>query len=182
MLRLPKRLAGRSNACSDAAHAWLERQLWGHIPEYARAVHPAHRSWLFAAHVLVPLLGERAAAAGKLVTAPAEFVQALSGLLGDGVALETGREGRCVGALLPDHAHFPVRALSVTPPAVTVELKPKCGFLPQALSAPQYVKRTVSRFAMHQLLKLKEGRVSKARAWRLGAPEAQKHSTHAARR
>ena len=179
VLRLPKGLASLPSACSDAAHACLERQLWGHIPDYASAVHHAHRSWLFAAHVLVPLLGERAAAAGKLVTAPAEFVQAVSRAVG--VAVDTDEVGRCVGALLPDHAHFSVRASGATPPVVTVELKPKCGFLPQVLSAQQCAKRAVSRFAMHQLLKLKDGHVSKARAWRLSALEACALSLHVRR-
>ena len=176
VLRLPKRPASRPGARSDAAHARLERLLWQHVPEYAGAAHQAHRSWLFAAHVLVPLLGEREAAAGKLVTAPAQFVRALSRALGDGVVLDAaGEDGRCVGVLLPDHAHFPARALSVTPPVVTVELKPKCGFLPGAESTQQCAKRSVSRFAMHQRLKLKDGHVSKARACGPSTPERSAH-------
>lgn len=164
MLRLPKRPTRPPNARGDAVHASLERELWEHIPEYASAVHDAHRSWLFAAHVLVPLLGEHTAAAGTLVSLPAGFVQALAGEASDGVVVDADEQGRCVGVLLPDHTHFPVRAPSGSTPVVTVELKPKCGFLPQLPSPQRCTKRSVTRFAMHQRLKLKDGQVLKARA------------------
>ena len=164
VLRVPKRAPGRPDACSDAAHARLERQLWEHLPEYARAVHDAHKSWLFAAHVLLPLLGERGAAAGTLVVVPAESAHALSCVAAGGVAVDTDEDGRCVCVLLPDHSRFPWQPSSFSPPAVTVELKPKCGFLPEVLGAQHCAKRFVTRFEMHQHLKLSRGQVPKARA------------------
>ena len=163
VLRLPKRATGRPDACSDTAHARLERQLWEHLPEYTRAAHDAHKSWLFAAHVLLPLLGEREAAAGTLVAVPAESVRALSCVAAGGVAVDMDEAGRCVCVLLPDHSRFPRQPSSFAPPVVTVELKPKCGFLPEVLAAPQSAKRFVTRFEMHQRLKLERGQVSKAR-------------------
>ena len=164
VLRMPKRATGGPDACGDAAHARLDRQLWEHLPEYSCAAREAHKSWLFAAHVLLPLLGERGAAAGTLVAVPAEFVRSLSSDVAGGVAVDTDEGGRCVCVLLPDHSHFPRPPSSFAPPVVTVELKPKCGFLPQVLSAQQCAKQLVTRFEMHQRLKLERGQVSKARA------------------
>ena len=179
-MRVPKRPAGQENGRCDAAHARLERLLWEHVPEYVSAAHQVHRSWLFAAHVLVPLLGERAAAAGTLVTAPAEFVQALSRAAPGGIVADTDEEGRCVCVLLPDHTHFPVRVLGVTPPVVTVELKPKCGFLPNVRAAQRCAKRSVTRFAMHQRLKVKDGHVSKVRAFEASSAQGVRSPVRAA--
>ena len=164
VLRVPKRAAGRPDACSDAAHARLERQLWEHLPEYARAAHDAHKSWLFSANVLLPLLGERGAAAGTLVVLPTESARALSCSAAGGVAVDTDEDGRCVCVLLPDHSRFSWQLSSFASPVVTVELKPKCGFLPEVLPAKHCAKRFVTRFEMHQRLKLSCGQVPKARA------------------
>ena len=162
VLRVPKRATGRPDACSDAAHARLERELWEHLPEYACAARDAHKSWLFAAHVLLPLLGERGAVAGMLVVVSAESVQALSCVAAGGVAVDSDEDGRCVCVLLPDHSRFRWQPPSFAPPVVTVELKPKCGFLPEVLSAPHCAKRFVTRFEMHQRLKLERGQVTQA--------------------
>jgi hypothetical protein len=160
------------------ADAALERELWRGVPAFEHATHDVQRNWAYAAHVLAPLLGERHATPGTLVTLPAAFMRDVAA--GAGCSDEQhlcpqaplAAGGDCCGAvtavLLPDHTLFRApRSVRTHQPApvVAVEIKPKCGFLPHAPTLLQgCVKRRVSRFAMHQHLKVAQGRVPKVRA------------------
>jgi inositol-pentakisphosphate 2-kinase len=147
----------------DPSHKALERELWAHLPGFSSAVAPVQRTWLFAAHVLSPLL-DFTSGAGTLVQLPAEFVRGIEASL----ALQPGSLGSDTGPtvwamLLPDHAHLPP-LLACDAPVFVVELKPKCGFLPTAPAVGAgSVKRHTTRFALHQRLKLAQGRIQQAR-------------------
>jgi hypothetical protein len=169
VLRLLKRFPARSES---GVHAQLERALWAHLAGFACAS-LVERSWLFAKHVLVPLLGAHACA-GQLVRLPAGFAHALEARLSCRLAVEAGLDGCCLALLLPDHAALPVARAGPSPcwPVFAVELKPKCGFLPSAPAVQAgSVKLRTSRFALHQQLKLAQGRVREVRAagWPGGA-------------
>lgn len=145
-----------------AALSPLEEELWGHLPGFTDGC-AAERAWLFASRVLVPLLGERNAAAGVLVHPPAAFLRQLEHRLGAGRA---GLRLEGAAVLLPDAAALPPllgMPAVVASPTFAVELKPKCGFLPSAATVAQHcVKRLVSRFALHQRIKHAQGRVTQA--------------------
>ncbi|KAK7842717.1 inositol-pentakisphosphate 2-kinase [Quercus suber] len=67
----------------------------------------------------------------------------------------------CDSALLmSDHSLFPGTLKGV--PCIFVEIKPKCGFLPcsRFISEANADKRIISRFRMHQTLKLHQGEIS----------------------
>ncbi|KAK1386784.1 hypothetical protein POM88_014962 [Heracleum sosnowskyi] len=69
---------------------------------------------------------------------------------------------RCESALLlSDLSVFPHSALK-DEFCISVEIKPKCGFLPTSryIAYENYVKRCITRFKMHQELKLHQGNVS----------------------
>ncbi|KAH9605523.1 hypothetical protein KSS87_023151 [Heliosperma pusillum] len=59
--------------------------------------------------------------------------------------------------LMSDHSVFPCSAIKGDP-CISVEIKPKCGFLPSStfIADKNAFKKNVSRFKMHQHLKLKE--------------------------
>ena len=151
---------------NDPSHDALERELWAHVPGFSSAVAPVQRTWLFAEHVLSPLL-DFTSGAGTLVQLPNEFVRAVE----ERLALPPGALGSDTGPtvwaiLLPDHARLPP-LLACDAPVFVVELKPKCGFLPTAPAVgAASVKRHTTRFALHQRLKLAQGRIHQARTVR----------------
>ncbi|KAK9742682.1 hypothetical protein RND81_03G190600 [Saponaria officinalis] len=63
--------------------------------------------------------------------------------------------------LMSDHSVFPYSAIKGEP-CISVEIKPKCGFLPSSSFIPDKnaFKKNVTRFEMHQILKLKERKIS----------------------
>ncbi|KAJ8555562.1 hypothetical protein K7X08_013058 [Anisodus acutangulus] len=50
---------------------------------------------------------------------------------------------------------------------ISVEIKPKCGFLPlsEFIAPDNIIKRSVTRFQMHQALKLHQGKTSEISAY-----------------
>eukprot|EP01018_Ginkgo_biloba_P008467 Gb_08527 [translate_table: standard] len=63
--------------------------------------------------------------------------------------------------LISDHSLFLQGPYNFSP-CISIEIKPKCGFLPcsRFISAGNHMKKCVSRFAMHQCLKLAQGQIS----------------------
>jgi hypothetical protein len=181
VLRVPKAAATTPEGGVAAldADATLERELWRDVPAFERAKCDVERNWAYVAHVLAPLLGERHAAPGTLVMLPATFMpDVIAGAEScpgsdEQHQAQLAAGGDCRGAvaalLLPDHTLFcaprAVPTLHKAAPVVAVEIKPKCGFLPHAPTLLQEcVKRRVSRFVLHQHLKVTQGRVPKVRA------------------
>lgn len=158
------RLQKHDSVHADSVHDALERELWAHVPGFSQAVTPVERCWLFASHVLSPLLDFRAGA-GALVQLPTVFLRQVESRLDLPLGSLGSLTGHtCWAILLPDHTYLPPR-VGCTAPVFVVELKPKCGFLPTAASVPaDSVKRYASRFSLHQQLKLAQGRIKQARA------------------
>ncbi|KNA17367.1 hypothetical protein SOVF_080660 isoform B [Spinacia oleracea] len=59
--------------------------------------------------------------------------------------------------LMSDHSVFP-QGISEGAPCISVEIKPKCGFLPSSsfITDENTIKKNVTRFKMHQVLKLQQ--------------------------
>jgi inositol-pentakisphosphate 2-kinase len=175
VLRLPKAVAAQG---TDAKHAALERELWQHVPGFVSAAHEAERNWAFVAHVLAPLLGgERYAAAGTLLAVTSAFLSGLARCascqgtrIGETGTFAVGMDGSAIGVLLPDHTVFGAptadsRLVAAgAAPVLSVEIKPKCGFLPQTPAVHECAKRHLSRFVMMQHLKAARGQVGAVRS------------------
>lgn len=145
----------------DSVHDALELELWAHVSGFREAATQAERSWLFAKHVLAPLLDFRDGV-GTLVDLPPVFLQELESRLElPPGALGSRTESKRWAVLLPDHTHMPP-SVGCTAPVFVVELKPKCGFIPFAVPEGS-VKLRTTRFALHQRLKLAQGRIKQAR-------------------
>ncbi|XP_052736910.1 inositol-pentakisphosphate 2-kinase isoform X4 [Vigna angularis] len=66
------------------------------------------------------------------------------------------------GLLMSDHSLF-AHGSPRPSPCISVEIKPKCGFLPfsRFISEGNAIKRRITRFEMHQILKLHHGEISR---------------------
>lgn len=121
---------------------------------------------LYIKNVLSPLLGSDNVDAGVRVFVGKEFLESVernvlskrpSWRVNDA---KTNTE--CVSALLlSDLSHFPGSVLNKEF-CITVEIKPKCGFLPVSdfIADENSVKKSISRFKMHQALKFHQGKIS----------------------
>jgi len=164
-------------AGAGAGAGLTDAQLWsGHAgmqPHFASTTTADELSRAFVATVLTPLLGQSLADAGDLVHVDAQFLAAVSA-----AAYPTRPPARTAGAdvdqsasfalLLHDHNSPPDphrggagggagaaggggggTPTNLRAPVFSVEIKPKCGFIPAA----SVCARGVSRFQMHQALK-----------------------------
>ncbi|CAK9882519.1 unnamed protein product [Sphagnum jensenii] len=146
-----------------------EQKLWREWPAMADATTPAAMAHIYASSIIQPLLGQEHVDAGVLVYLTPEFLETVN----HDVA-EKRPEWRQKNAhldltggtalLITDHSSFytvPGRVEDL-PPTITVEIKPKWGCLPTAgtISEENNIKKHVSRFSMHQHLKLKQGKIS----------------------
>ncbi|XP_062090117.1 inositol-pentakisphosphate 2-kinase-like isoform X2 [Humulus lupulus] len=123
---------------------------------------------LFLEHVISPLLGSKYVDVGKRVTVSREFLESVEkNVLSQrpawrvhGAKVDT----RCDSVLLlSDHSVFPSDGIHEGEPCLCVEIKPKCGFLPISEFIGEEgncIKRSVSRYIMHQALKLHGGEIS----------------------
>lgn len=145
-----------------------EAKLWREWPNMSKATTSAALAHVFACEVMQPLLGEDHVDAGLLVFLTTGFLEAVSRDV-----LAKQREWRRndskmdmtagVALLITDHSLFPIVPGRVKdlPQTITIEIKPKWGYLPDAatISEENSVKRHVTRFAMHQHLKLQQGKI-----------------------
>lgn len=156
-------------ASSAGADDALELELWRALPGFEHAACDAERSWVFAKHVLAPLLGAPYAQAGWLLPLPDAFLHALWGAqhnrcTGGDAGASSRVPSRAVGVLLPDHARFAgpqsVPGGSHNNPVLAVEIKPKSGVAPRLTPAAERAPtRPVSRYTMHQHFKLAQGHI-----------------------
>ncbi|CAK9176392.1 unnamed protein product [Ilex paraguariensis] len=121
---------------------------------------------LYVQHVMSPLLGSEHVDAGIRILVSREFLEAVEKNVHcqrpswrvDAAMVNP----LCDSALLiSDHAFFPHGILKENI-CVSVEIKPKCGFLPlsEFIAEGNTIKRSTTRFKMYQTLKLQQGKVS----------------------
>lgn len=153
-----------------------DTQLWAGVCDasLSRATSEEERTHALVAAVLLPLLGDHLADAGELVRVDNSFLAAVAAAAAPLRPIE-----RAVNTGLDDGARFAVllRNRNVIapfglahpcpkvagavgtpleqPPVFSVEIKPKFGFIPESRS------RGVSRFQMHQMLKLWKGEIDR---------------------
>ncbi|CAN0872475.1 Inositol-pentakisphosphate 2-kinase [Linum grandiflorum] len=143
-----------------------ERLLWKETKELVASPNKEAAERLFAHFVMGPLLGPNHVDAGTLVRVSREFLQCVEQkLIGvrpssrvDAAKLDTEADSVVI---MSDHTVFPPGDCK-SGPCISVEIKPKCGFLPVSsfIAERNAVKKTTTRFRMHQALKLCKKEIS----------------------
>uniref|UniRef100_A0A0R0JB49 Inositol-pentakisphosphate 2-kinase n=1 Tax=Glycine max TaxID=3847 RepID=A0A0R0JB49_SOYBN len=151
---------------SPSALTALERLLWKDVDELISSSDNEIACQLFAHHVMKPLLGPKYVDAGMLVEVPREFLELVEkNVIRQRPAwrVDNARVDMHRGSvlLMSDHSVFTHGNLGSSP-CISVEIKPKCGFIPLSrfISEGTAIKRRITRFQMHQALKLHQGEIS----------------------
>ncbi|KAH9319519.1 hypothetical protein KI387_021288 [Taxus chinensis] len=170
VLRVQKTAPMVPNGCSLEMNASLlsteEQALWSDLREVVAVNLKELLAQAYAQHVIGSLLGSDHVDPGTPVCVSKEFLEALDQNIYDRrpswrieatkINLQSG-----FALLMSDHASFS-QGLNGATQCISVEIKPKCGFLPcsKFISSENHLKRSVSRFAMHQHLKFSQQKVA----------------------
>ncbi|XP_061355396.1 inositol-pentakisphosphate 2-kinase-like [Gastrolobium bilobum] len=143
-----------------------ERLLWKDVSELVSSSDKDIAGQLYVQHVMKPLLGVKYVDAGMHVLLTREFLESVEKNVTsqrpawrvDAALIDTHCD---FGLLMSDHSLF-TDGSQGSRPCISVEIKPKCGFLPLSrfISEENAIKRSITRFEMHQALKLHQGGIS----------------------
>ncbi|KAL4590731.1 hypothetical protein LXL04_003673 [Taraxacum kok-saghyz] len=121
---------------------------------------------MYAKHVMSPLLGPQHVDAGVRVQVTKEFLELVHNRVlfqrpswrVDNARVNTLHDS---ALLMSDHSIFP-HAVDGEECCISVEIKPKCGFLPVSkfIREKNSAKKRISRFKLHQILKFHQGKIS----------------------
>ncbi|XP_020238335.1 inositol-pentakisphosphate 2-kinase [Cajanus cajan] len=143
-----------------------ERVLWKDVHQLISSSDKEIVGQLYVQHVMKPLLGSNYVDAGMYVLVTKEFLELVEkNVTGQRPAwrVDAARvDTHCdFGLLMSDHSLF-VHGSQGSGHCLSVEIKPKCGFLPLSrfISEGNAIKRRITRFEMHQTLKLLQGEIS----------------------
>ncbi|KAK2446420.1 Inositol-pentakisphosphate 2-kinase [Trifolium repens] len=143
-----------------------ERLLWKDVDELISSSDHELASQLFVLHVMKPLLGSKFVDAGMHVQVSTGFLESVEkNVICQRPAwrVDTAQvDMHCDYVLImSDHSLF-ARDNLASGPCISVEIKPKCGFRPVSrfVSEETAIKKRVTRFEMHQALKLHQGEIS----------------------
>lgn len=167
VLRVQKALRNESNCLSRSAilsaHECL---LWKDSKDLVSSPTREVATHRYVRHVMIPLLGADHVDAGIRADVSKEFLESVEkNVLCQRPAWRVHAakvDILCDSALLmSDHSVFP-HGIGKVGPCISVEIKPKCGFLPfsKFIADGNAVKKAVSRFRMHQVLKLQQEEIS----------------------
>ncbi|ESQ44797.1 hypothetical protein EUTSA_v10003206mg [Eutrema salsugineum] len=143
-----------------------EQLLWRDNKELISSTNKEVLEQRYVKHVIIPLMGPKHVDAGVRVSVSKEFLQAVDKKVTkqrppwrvNAANVDTSHDSALI---LNDHSLFP-QGISSGGDCFSVEIKPKCGFLPTSrfLSEENMLKTSVSRFKMHQILKLEYNEIS----------------------
>ncbi|XP_014502609.1 inositol-pentakisphosphate 2-kinase [Vigna radiata var. radiata] len=144
-----------------------ERILWKNVDQLISSSDKEIVGQLYVEHVMKPLLGSNYVDAGMHILVTREFLELVEkNVTGqrpvwrvDAARVDTECD---FGLLMSDHSLFAYGSPRPSP-CISVEIKPKCGFLPfsRFISEGNAIKRRTTRFEMHQILKLHHGEISR---------------------
>ncbi|KAM7514119.1 hypothetical protein LguiA_003702 [Lonicera macranthoides] len=140
--------------------------VWKEIKDLVSAPNRELAEQAYVQHVISPLLGSEHVDAGIRIHVSREFLETVEKNVSrqrpswrvDDAMVNT----QCDSALLmSDHSIFPPGVVKEEF-CISVEIKPKCGFLPVSsfIAEENIVKRSTIRFKMHQALKLHQRKIS----------------------
>ncbi|GKV46935.1 hypothetical protein SLEP1_g53893 [Rubroshorea leprosula] len=144
-----------------------ELLLWGEIKELMSSSSTREIvEQLYVKHVISPLLGPNHVDAGMRILVTKEFLESVERNVicerpawrVDAAQIDMHRD---FVLLISDHSLFLNDTLKGGM-CISVEIKPKCGFLPLSrfIAEANAIKRSVTRFEMHQALKLHQEEIS----------------------
>ncbi|KAK6784370.1 hypothetical protein RDI58_017825 [Solanum bulbocastanum] len=172
VLRIQK--VPRNESESGHDYSGLNKQeclLWEEFNEIVSAPTREIAQHYFVQHVMCPLLGSRHVDGGTSIHVTPEFLEAVeNNVLQQRPAWRvdaTKVNPLCDSVMLmSDHSVFPL-GMCKEACSISVEIKPKCGFLPQSefITEDNDIKRSVTRFKMHQALKLNQEKISEVSAY-----------------
>ncbi|CAK7346330.1 unnamed protein product [Dovyalis caffra] len=168
VMRITKTARNGSPKCNSNQSALTEeeRLLWRDVEELVKSPTKEIAEQIYTQQVMSPLLGPKHVDAGMRVLVTTEFLECV-----EKNVLEQRPPSRVDVSMvnvesdsviiMSDHSLFPGGILKDRP-CISVEIKPKCGFLPVSkfIAEGNSVKRTTTRFRMHQVLKLHEHEIS----------------------
>lgn len=149
----------------------MECLIWKEFEELVSAPTKEIAEYYFVQRVMCSLLGSKNVDAGIHIPVTREFLETV-----DNNVLCQRPSWRVDAAkvnplcdsvlLIADHSLFP-RGTLEKDFCISVEIKPKCGFLPlsEFIVPENTIKRSVTRFKMHQALKLHQGKISEISAY-----------------
>lgn len=142
-----------------------ERLLWKDFEELVQSPTKEIAAQKYVQHVITPLLGSKHVDAGIRVLVSTEFLEEIE------INIKSHRPDWRIDAakvdtlnkyalLISDHSLFPHGILKGNA-CISVEIKPKCGFLPfsKYIARQNAIKRSTTRFKMHQVLKFHEKQI-----------------------
>ncbi|XVE56087.1 hypothetical protein DITRI_Ditri03aG0209100 [Diplodiscus trichospermus] len=157
---------GKNGVNGNGALSKHERLLWRENEELTASPSREIVEQLYVKHVMSPLLGTKHVDSGMRVLVTKEFLESVEKNVTchrpawrvDSSQVDMNRNSALI---ISDHSIFPNGPLKGGP-CITVEIKPKCGFLPisRFIAEENAVKRTITRFRMHQALKLHNQEIS----------------------
>ncbi|XP_027354629.1 inositol-pentakisphosphate 2-kinase-like isoform X2 [Abrus precatorius] len=164
--KAPRNGAEAMSKRSPSAMTAHERLLWKDVHQLISSPDNEIACQLFVHHVMKPLLGSKFVDAGMLVRVSREFLELVEkNVICQRPAwrVDTAQVNmhRDSVLLMSDHSLF-THGNPGSIPCISVEIKPKCGFLPLSrfISEGTAIKRRITRFQMHQALKLHQGEIS----------------------
>ncbi|OMO75216.1 hypothetical protein COLO4_26258 [Corchorus olitorius] len=157
---------GKNGVNGNGTLTTHERLLWRENKELLASPSREIVEQLYVTHVMSPLLGPEHVDAGMRVLVTKEFLESVAKNViclrpawrVDSSEIDANRDSVLI---ISDHSIFP-NGTHKAGPCISVEIKPKCGFLPisRFIAEENAVKRTTSRFRLHQALKLHNHEIS----------------------
>ncbi|XP_010254762.1 PREDICTED: inositol-pentakisphosphate 2-kinase-like isoform X2 [Nelumbo nucifera] len=162
--KAPKNISQSMNGTS--VFSVQECLLWKDTNDLLSSTSKENVGQLYSLHIMSPLLGSEHVDPGMRILVSKEFLESVEkNVLCQRPAWRVDAANiniLCDSALLvSDHSVFPHGILKEEP-CISVEIKPKCGFLPSSrfIAEGNFIKRSITRFRMHQVLKHHEGEIS----------------------
>ncbi|CAN6858035.1 unnamed protein product [Brassica oleracea] len=144
-----------------------EKLLWRENKELVSSPNKEVVEQRYVKDVIIPLLGPKHIDPGVRVSVSKEFLVSVDKKVTkqrppwrvNAANVDTSHDSALI---LNDHSLFSQGTSSGGGDCLSVEIKPKCGFLPTSrfISEENKLKRSVSRFKMHQILKLEQNEIS----------------------
>lgn len=171
VMRITKKARNGSSPKCDSNQSVLteeERLLWRNVEELVTSPTKEIAEQIYTQLVMSPLLGSKHVDAGIRVPVTRDFLECVEKNVNkqrpawriDVSVVDLERD---FVIIMSDHSLYPgVSGVLKDEPCISVEIKPKCGFIPSSefIAERNSVKRSATRFQMHQVLKLREQEIS----------------------